>query len=214
LSFVSLAYDIAAGFYRRLIIRPSFERGIRTNFPADATLLHAGCGSGQVDSRLLKEFRIVGLDNSKRAIELYQATNGPEATVYLGSIDRIPFEDHSFSGVYNLGVMEHFTSSEINIALREFRRVLKPEGKLILWWPPEFGLSVQLLKLLTVALNVCGLKKKEEALFPAEISRIKSKSQIEALLTQNGFRLVDYTFDYSDLFTQVRIIAEPAASPL
>ena len=75
------------------------------------------------------------------------------------SIFSVPVPDSSFDGIYNLGVMEHFTEDEIMGILKEFHRVLKSNGKIILFWPPEYGLSVQFLKFAHFILNKIFRKK-------------------------------------------------------
>ncbi len=201
-----LVYDVLASFYRRLVIRPAFERSMRANFPPGSRLLHAGCGTGQVDSRLMSRFQIVGLDHSARAIELYVATNGEIAEAKIGSIFELPFPDSSFRGVYNLGVMEHFPRQEIVAALREFHRVLTPEGKILLWWPPERGTSVMILKVVSAVLRVFT-GKKSESLFPAECSRIQSRETTREILSEAGFTLQEFKLGIGDLYTQVLVTA-------
>lgn len=202
-----LLYDILAGIYRRWIIRPPFERVIRKTFPPGSKLLHAGCGSGQVDSCLGNSYSITALDYSQRALELYLAVNGSISPTILGSIEQIPAPDESFDGVYNLGVMEHFPRENLIRALSEFRRVLKPEGKIVLWWPPEYGFSVRLLSAIGAVLNCIGLSKDREQLFPEECSKIQNRAWVNELLMAGGLRLVSYDFGIQDLCTQVVVTA-------
>ena len=209
LSLSQLTYDVLASFYRRIIIRPAFERSVRANFTTRSRLLHAGCGTGQVDSRLLGQFQIVGLDHSARAIELYVATNGETCEAKIGSIFELPFPDSSFDGVYNLGVMEHFPRHEIVAALREFHRVLKPDGKIVLWWPPEGGTSVVILKAASAMLTFCT-GKRSETLFPAECSRIQSRALTEEILVEAGFALQEFKLGPRDLYTQVLVTGAKA----
>jgi ubiquinone/menaquinone biosynthesis C-methylase UbiE len=124
----------------------------------------------------------------------------------LGSIFNMPVPDNSYDGIYNLGVMEHFSEEEIKQILKEFNRILKPSRKIVLFWPPEFGLSVMFLKLLHFILN--HLFKKSISLHPPEISRVKSRSQVERLLNQAEFTLNRYAFGIRDLFTYVVIVGE------
>jgi dolichol-phosphate mannosyltransferase len=210
LSLPQLAYDVLASFYRRFVIRPPFELSIRTNFAKGARLLHAGCGTGQVDSRLMSDFQIVGLDHSLRAIELFVATNGQKAEAKLGSVFKLPFTEASFQGVYNLGVMEHFTREEIIAALREFHRVLTPDGKIILWWPPERGTSVIILKVVSAVLKLCSVGD-SDSLFPAECSRIKSRENTRELLSEAGFILQEFKLGIGDLYSQVLVTATKSA---
>lgn len=205
---ISLFYDILAGFYRRLFIRPAFRSSVRKVYAKGSKLLHAGCGSGQVDMNLARDFSICALDNSKRALELYVASNGPFSDIVHGSILELPFPDRSFDGVYNLGVMEHFPLETLKIALGEFRRVLKPGGSILLWWPPEFGSSVFILKMIKKVLSFFG-REEAASLFPEECSRIESKAQIEELLKSCGFRLTGFHFGPMDMFTQVAVVATP-----
>lgn len=200
-----LIYDLIAAFYRKFIIKASLNRFILRNFNADSRLLHAGCGSGQVDKDIGKKIRISALDISPVALSIYKKSNKHYQELILGSIFNIPLPDASFDGIYNLGVMEHFTEVEITQILLEFNRVLAPGGKIILFWPPEFGLSVIVLKFAHFVLN--GILKKNISLHPAEITRVRSRRQVEGFLVQGGFKITDYSFGISDLFTYAVIVA-------
>lgn len=201
-----LIYDLIAAFYRKFIIKPSLNRFILDNFNADSHLLHAGCGGGQVDRDIGEKIRISALDISPVALGIYKKSNKLYRELILGSIFDIPSPDSNFDGIYNLGVMEHFTEEEIAKILREFNRVLKPDGKVVLFWPPEFGLSVMVLKLAHFILN--RVLKKNISLHPLEITRMRSRRQIESYLTQGGFKLKHYVFGIRDLFTYVVIVGE------
>ena len=58
----------------------------------------------------------------------------------------MPFKSNFFEIIFNLGVMEHFDENQIKNILTEFKRTLTKDGKLILFWPPKYGLSVMFLK--------------------------------------------------------------------
>lgn len=201
-----LVYDLIAAFYRKFIIKPSLNRFILGNFNSDSRLLHAGCGSGQVDRDIGEKIGISALDISPAALSIYKKSNKHYRELILGSIFDIPSADSSFDGIYNLGVMEHFTEEEIAKILREFHRVLKPGGKIVLFWPPEFGLSVMALKLAHFILN--RVLKKNISLHPPEITRVRSRRQIEHYLTQEGFKLKHYVFGIRDLFTYAVIVGD------
>jgi dolichol-phosphate mannosyltransferase len=205
-----LVYDLIAAFYRKFIIKPSLNRFIFGNFAADSRLLHAGCGSGQVDRDIGEKIGISALDISPAALSIYKKANKNYRELILGSIFDMPVEDGSFDGIYNLGVMEHFSEDEIARILGEFTRVLKPGGKIVLFWPPEFGLSVTVLKLAHFILN--QVLKKNISLHPAEITRVKSRRQIEGYLMQAGFALNLYAFGLRDLFTYVVIVGQRTSS--
>ena len=71
---VHRAYAVAAWVYRNGINRPELNRYVRRHFPPDSRLLHAGCGSGQVDADLQREMRLTALDISPAAVARYRRT--------------------------------------------------------------------------------------------------------------------------------------------
>jgi ubiquinone/menaquinone biosynthesis C-methylase UbiE len=83
-------------------------------------VLHAGCGSGQVDEYIVNYIRITALDISPNALRIYKKIHGEKCSTVLGTIFELPFPDQSFDGIYNLGVMEHFTEDDIQKILRSF----------------------------------------------------------------------------------------------
>jgi len=192
-------YDLIAVFYRKFIIKGILNHFTRKHFPFGARVLHAGCGSGQVDEDLIGRLRISALDISAPALDWYKRQYGSSCEVIQASIFDIPVPDGTFDGVYNLGVMEHFSAQEIEKILREFKRVIKPSGRIILFWPPEFGLSVRFLKGVHFVLN--KLLKKNIQLHPEEITRLQSREHALAICSKAGFSVVDYYFGARDLFT-------------
>jgi dolichol-phosphate mannosyltransferase len=205
----SLLYDAVAAFYRKCIIRPTLNRFVRRYFTPGAQVLHAGCGGGQVDVDIHHEVSITGLDISLNALRLYKKVNRGHGQTLHGSIFEIPLPDGSLDGVYNLGVMEHFTEEEIARILHEFHRVLRPEGRVLVFWPPEFGLSVLFFKgLVWVFRNV--LRKKDVKFHPGEITRVRSRRHVTGLFESAGFRVIRYSFGPRDLFTYAVVAAERA----
>lgn len=202
-----ILYDIIAAFYRKFIIKRNLNYFITHNFKPNSQVLHAGCGSGQVDKEVCEYVKVTGLDISVNALNFYKRTNRGKAKVVHGSIFHMPLESKSFDGIYNLGVMEHFELQEIDQIMQEFKRVLKPNGKIVLFWPPEFGFSVIFFKILTfIFKNILG--KKDVKFHPDEISRIKSKKEAEEILKKNGFKMSEYYFGPRDLFTYSIIVGE------
>jgi dolichol-phosphate mannosyltransferase len=204
-------YNLIAQFYRKFIIKPNLNKFVLKTFLPDDSILHAGCGSGQVDSDISKLRPIIALDISPKALFLYEAHNPNVARLVHGSIFNIPLENSSLQGVYNLGVMEHFTENEIHLTLQEFHRVLSPKGRIILFWPHKFGSSVMALGLAHKILN--KVSKKKVQLHPPEITYIHSKSQAELILKKSGFKMIEYSFSIADVFTQAIIVGEKIDLP-
>ena len=198
-------YQTIAAFYRKFIIKPSLDRVLDQTFTADDALLHAGCGGGQMDAKAVARFNVTALDISSEAINRYNNLHGNDALLVNGDLFFIPIADGSFDGIFNLGVMEHFTDDELNYTLREFHRVLKKNGQLVLFWPPEYGLSVKVLKLAHFILN--DIMGRDYYLHPKEPSLLKSRRDIAARFFHNGFKLDYFSFGFTDLFTHAIVIA-------
>lgn len=199
-------YEIVAGIYRRLVIRRNLETTIQRIFPESSRLLHAGCGSGQVDVNIQKRMRITALDISPNALHLYARNNHYAEKIIHGSIFDLAIPNESFDGVYNLGVMEHFTDDEIQRILGEFKRVLKPGGKVVCFWPHARATSVFVLNAAHFLLN--RILKNKRKLHPPEISLCRSKSMVREILNRAGFNLIEYIFGMHDCFVQAIIVAK------
>jgi len=200
------AYRVIAKLYRQLIIRRVLNSFIEKNFRKGANLLHAGSGTGQVDEDIINSYKITALDLSKEAIKLYKLTNGGKAKLIQASIFNVPVAPATFDGIYNLGVMEHFTKEENIKILKEFRRILKTDGKIVLFWPPRFGLTVMFLNSLHFIFN--NILRKNIRLHPEEISLARSKKHVEEILNASGFKLIEFYFGPADLFTHYVILAK------
>lgn len=198
-------YRKLASFYRRFIIKRTLNHFIESEFKNGSLLLHAGSGAGQVDKDLLQKFDITALDISKEALKLYKANNSEKAKIIQASIFNMPVKDNTFDGIYNLGVHEHFTGAENKKIFKEFLRVLKDDGKIVLFWPPKFGFSVMFLNTLHFILN--DILGKKIRLHPEEISLIESKKQVENVLRDSGFKLTKFYFGPKDLFTHAVLVA-------
>jgi dolichol-phosphate mannosyltransferase len=205
-----LIYDLIAAFYRKFIIKPQLNRFARKYFRPDAEVLHAGCGSGQVDSDIARTLRISALDISEQALSTYRKSQPRSERLIHGSIFEIAASESTFDGVYNLGVMEHFTEPDIHRILMEFNRVLKPGGTIVLFWPPSFGLTVRVLAGVHWVLRRMG--KKEIKLHPDEITHVRSRRQVRGYLEAAGFSLLGFHFGWRDLFTQAVVIGQKSAA--
>jgi len=200
-------YDFIASFYRVFIIRRILNFFLRKYFKSGAKVLHAGCGGGQVDADMKEFVKIVGLDISPRALAINEKVNQGKCRLIQGDIFDLPFADRTFDGIYNLGVMEHFTGSDIERILKEFHRALKDDGKIVIFWPPEFGLSVIFLKGVKFFIEKI-LRKKNVQIHPDEITRVQSKKHVVDIFDNANFKVLEYYFGPRDVFTYAVIVAE------
>ena len=198
-------YDLVASVYRR-VMRSNLRRYAKRSFAEGARVLHAGCGSGQVDKGLHERVRVTAVDISERALRLYARNNPRASRIEQASVFDLPFEAEAFDGVYNLGVLEHFRKEEIRQILGEFHRVLKPRGQLLVFWPHRRGSSVLFLRALGHLIRLVSAR--EPKFHPDEISLLGSRDEVAALLVDSGFVLREYYFGVRDLFVQGVIVAE------
>jgi len=202
----ALAYEAIATLYRNLIIKSRLNAVIQREFPLGSKLLHAGCGSGQVDADLHDYAQITAVDVSVPALQIYQRENPKAHAIRHASIFELPFENDSFDGVYNLGVVEHFEQEELSRVFDELHRVLKPRGKFVIFWPHAYATSVMVLNGVHWVLN--DILKKDTRLHPPEVSLVHSRRQAQELLAGAGFTLRSFDFGPKDLFVQAVVVAE------
>jgi SAM-dependent methyltransferase len=91
-------------------------------------VLEVGCGRGELAERMARELdaRVVAVDRSERMVEL-AAARGVEAIV--GDVEDLPFRDGIFDCAVAAWMLDH--ARDLDRALRELRRVLRPDGRLV-----------------------------------------------------------------------------------
>lgn len=102
------------------------------------TVLDIGCGRGDlVLSMAKKVFRAYGIDYSKNAIEIAEKTKRTfpksirDKTFFSKmNIKEMSFPDDTFDVIVCIDVFEHLYKEEMEIAMKEIKRVLKPNGTL------------------------------------------------------------------------------------
>lgn len=123
------------------------ELGKRLNKPKNSLILDAGSGEGNVAIYLAQKFgfRIEGVDLLDFAVKIANKkvkSLGLRNQVHFqtGDYTYLKFPDKTFDGVYTMETLVHVP--DYKKALKEFYRVLKPDGKLVLFeysvLPPEY----------------------------------------------------------------------------
>lgn len=94
-------------------------------------VLDVGCGTGVMSAKLAASGRqVVGVDISTMMIERARRRNHPGIAFVHGDAEKLPAEDGAFDAVVNLISFHHYPNP--SRAAAEFRRVLRPGGKLVL----------------------------------------------------------------------------------
>lgn len=102
------------------------------------TILDAACGVGYGSAMLANEgraARVIGLDISQEAIVAAREKYGqiPNLEFMLGSVEELPFSDHTFGLYTSFETIEHVPNPRRLLA--EAVRVLKPNGILMISTP-------------------------------------------------------------------------------
>jgi len=100
-------------------------------------VLDFGCGDGKYYGffrKFFKEKNIFGLEISKIRVERCK-NKGWRNVILIKRHEKLPFPDRYFDLVNFDQVIEHIPNLEVNFYLEEFRRVLKPNGKILLVTP-------------------------------------------------------------------------------
>lgn len=94
-------------------------------------ILDAGCGPGTKGEALARYGTVSGVDASAEAVALARRT-GRYREVRHASVEHLPFGPASFEVVNCSDVLYHRAVTDDERAIREFARVLKPDGLLFL----------------------------------------------------------------------------------
>ena len=191
--------------YRKLVFARTVRFFINRYFPRQGIFVEAGAGTAETSVRIDKlggARRLVAVDFVvpilRRCSRVMDAHVG-------GDIFRLPLRAAGVDGLWNVGVMEHLTHAQIDQAMAEFHRVLRPGAPLLLLWPGATSVPQKLLRAIEALVN----RRRTDAPFhfhPPEISQLRSAAEAEAILTRNGFRLVHIDHGPRSLFAFKTIV--------
>lgn len=130
---------------------------VQYTIPGDR-ILDLGCGNGRLFQVLKdKDVNYLGVDFSEKLIEIAKAKY-PGVKFQITDALNLPFPNNYFDKIYSIAVLHHIPSEEFRLKfLEEAKRVLKPEGFLILTvWKLSQLKSVKLI-LKYAILKILGL---------------------------------------------------------
>lgn len=106
-------------------------------FVAGKIVLDAACGEGYGSSLLAENAACVtGLDIDADVVDRAKKKYGNEKLSYItGSIEKLPFEDHTIDVVISFETIEHVSEAVQKKFLLEIVRVLKTDGVLVMSTP-------------------------------------------------------------------------------
>lgn len=181
--------------------------------PTD-TLLDVGCGTGYFISLAAPSGAdITGFDATAPFIEAAKQRN-PGVTFLTGEMEELPFADNSFDFVTGFNSFQY--AADVSNALKEARRVLKPQGKLIalIWGEKEDCEAASYLR------AVGSLLPPPPPGAPGPFA-LTEHHLLETILQNTGFKILksidlDSPWDYPDTETAIKglLSAGPAAKAI
>lgn len=115
-----------------------YQRLVRRYLPA-GPIVDFGCGMGHLLKRLSRDRVTAGVEASEWAAIASQR-NSPSSTIYR-SLEEVPSASHS--GIVSIHVIEHINDEGLRPVLEQFKRIVRPGGRVLLVTPDATGWAAQ-----------------------------------------------------------------------
>ena len=106
-------------------------------------VMDAACGKGRMSKKLANFFKVTAVDISAAMLNIVADLKFPNVKIIKANLENLPFKDESFDAVVLLAATVHLDNPK-NV-FKEFHRVLRPSGLLILDIDNKFG-AIRILK--------------------------------------------------------------------
>lgn len=191
--------------YRKAVFARTVRYFIERYFPVKGILVEAGSGTSETSMLVPKAGRtLVAVDLIAPVLERCH----PVMDVRIaGNIFHLPFLTGSLDGIWNVGVMEHFTHDRIDEIMTELHRALKPGARVVLLWPAVFSLPQRILRVVEFFLNLRS-RAVRFRFHPDEISQLRSIRQGREVLVRNGFRPIAIDPGFRSLMAFETLVGE------
>jgi SAM-dependent methyltransferase len=105
-------------------------------------VIEVGCETGVTNLILDDKFNKTYLDLNPFAVSLVEAVIkklNKKGVVVLADMFNIPFDKETFDVVFNAGVIEHFNYTERDLLFKEYKRILRKKGVMIIAFPNHYS---------------------------------------------------------------------------
>lgn len=129
-------------FLRHILGAEARGEAVADGLDEAGPILEVGCGTGGLlVAAKRRGLTIAGVDVASRWLVVARRRlddRGLSVPLVAASADRLPYRDGTFATVVADSLVEHL--DDPSAALREWRRVLRPEGRLLIWSPNRLSL--------------------------------------------------------------------------
>jgi len=135
--------DVIAGYKNPAIFQKELKSLIDSYSRKYKNIIEVGCEIGTTSFILDDSFNKTLLDLNPLAIDLAKKAfrkMNKEADFVVADMFDMPFEDKSFDIVFNAGVVEHFDQLERTRAMKEYSRILRDNGVMIIAFPNHYSI--------------------------------------------------------------------------
>jgi len=193
-------------FYRKYVMSNALSFFFEKYFPREGMFVECGSGSSLTSYMIKKHKRkLIALDLSSVALQQAKRVRNLDFFIQANTL-KLPLRSDSVDGIWNLGVMEHFTPEDIDRAMQEYIRVLKKGSYVILFWPPIYSSTGITYRIIERLLKI--VTGKAFRFYPDEISRLRSKKEARLIMKRNGFRTCKVYFPCRNFFGDLVVVAK------
>ncbi len=182
--------------YRRDYVDKVYENIYSFCPDKESNVLDVGCGTGFVTNHLAGYYKhVTGTDKAHEMLKVAQDSALENTSFVLASAEKLPYKDGSFDLV-TAGAAYHWFDYEK--AGKEIFRVLKPKGKLCVFWkyaPGEFSGYLP-------RFAIENLKR-----IVSDIPNTNKEPISKKIFIKAGFsKVYDEEFDFDDIYTSEEIL--------
>lgn len=156
---------------------------VRRHLRPNATVLDFGCGHQALFLQSVKKTLKLGIGLDYDATPSRPASNLEIQQFHFKG--RFEFPDNSFDQITILAVLEHIPLDQVSVLFREFRRILKNDGNILLTTPTPA--SRPLLEFLAFKLKIISAPE------IADHKHYWNRTDIDALARSEGFSCPTYS---------------------
>ena len=145
------------------------------------TVLEIGCGNGN-GTKLIKKYfspkNIIAIDIDERMINIAQNRNIDSTILYkIMDASKLDFPDKQFDAIFDFGIIHHIPNWKD--CLTELKRILKPNGELI-------------LEDLSIYSFTIGIGKLWKILSSHPYDCMYTPKQFTEFMEESGFKIINY----------------------